>query len=171
MAHPHLYVADTNNHKIKVVDLKEKTVQTVDLDGLKPPAPAPRTPNFPNAWRSACRRPRSVPAGRSRLMSTCRSRRGSRSTPGADAVPDRDPGQDRPALKQVPATGGEVSPPGPSCTITVPLAKPATAGDAFELKLSLAAFVCNEGSNLYRVQSYVWTIPVSVAGTGARTSR
>ena len=35
------------------------------------------------------------------------------------------------------------------------------------LKLSLAVFVCNEGSNLYHVQSYVWTIPVSVAGTGS----
>ena len=49
MAHPHLYVADTNNHTIKLVDLKERTVQALALDGLNPPAPAPRTPTFPNA--------------------------------------------------------------------------------------------------------------------------
>ncbi|OJW20330.1 MAG: hypothetical protein BGO49_04950 [Planctomycetales bacterium 71-10] len=35
-----LYVADTNNHKIKVVDLATKTVKTLEIPGLAPPAPA-----------------------------------------------------------------------------------------------------------------------------------
>ncbi len=35
-----LYVADTNNHKIKVVDLATKTVKTLEIEGLTPPAPA-----------------------------------------------------------------------------------------------------------------------------------
>ena len=67
---------------------------------------------------------------------------------------------------QVPATGGKVSPPSNEFTINVPLARPATAGDSFDLKLSLAAFVCNEGSNVCMIKSYVWTIPVSVADSG-----
>ena len=44
-----LYVADTNNHKIKVVDLKTKDVTTLALDGLSPPQLAARPPTFPNA--------------------------------------------------------------------------------------------------------------------------
>lgn len=32
-----LYVADTNNHAIRVVDLKTKTVSTLKIEGLKPP--------------------------------------------------------------------------------------------------------------------------------------
>lgn len=33
-----LYIADTNNQAIRVVDLKTKTVSTLKIDGLKPPA-------------------------------------------------------------------------------------------------------------------------------------
>ena len=61
-----LYVADTNNHKIKVVDLKTKAVQTLALDGLKPPSPRPGPRASPTPWHSACRRPRSGRARRSR---------------------------------------------------------------------------------------------------------
>ena len=33
-----MYIADTNNHQIRVVDLAAKTVTTLSLDGLSPPA-------------------------------------------------------------------------------------------------------------------------------------
>ncbi|APW63054.1 thioredoxin-like domain-containing protein [Paludisphaera borealis] len=36
-----LYVADTNNHKIKVVNLKTKTARTLEIPALKPPVPLP----------------------------------------------------------------------------------------------------------------------------------
>ena len=44
-----LYVADTNNHKIQVVDLKTQAVKTLALADLSPPRLAPRRPSFPNA--------------------------------------------------------------------------------------------------------------------------
>ena len=44
-----LYVADTNNHKIKVVDLKTEAVKTLALADLTPPRLAARRPSFPNA--------------------------------------------------------------------------------------------------------------------------
>jgi thiol-disulfide isomerase/thioredoxin len=37
-----LYVADTNNHRIQVVDMKTKAVTTLALQGVTPPAPAPK---------------------------------------------------------------------------------------------------------------------------------
>ena len=45
-----LFVADTNNNKIRVVDLKTHAVKTLALEGLSaPPSLAPRPPSFPNA--------------------------------------------------------------------------------------------------------------------------
>ncbi|HMP04578.1 MAG TPA: thioredoxin-like domain-containing protein [Gemmatales bacterium] len=45
-----LYVADTNNHAIRVVDLKSKKVRTLELVGVEPPASVEtvRRPTFPN---------------------------------------------------------------------------------------------------------------------------
>jgi DNA-binding beta-propeller fold protein YncE len=36
-----LYIADTNNHQIRVVDMKSNKVSTLELKGLEPPKPAP----------------------------------------------------------------------------------------------------------------------------------
>ncbi len=38
-AHGHLYVADTNNHRVRVVDVEARTVSTLPLRGLTPPTP------------------------------------------------------------------------------------------------------------------------------------
>ena len=38
VAHDKLYVADTNNHAIRVVDLKTKETKTLQIKGLQPPA-------------------------------------------------------------------------------------------------------------------------------------
>jgi DNA-binding beta-propeller fold protein YncE len=35
-----LYVADTNSHRIRVVDLKTKAVSTLKLQGVEAPKPA-----------------------------------------------------------------------------------------------------------------------------------
>jgi thiol-disulfide isomerase/thioredoxin len=42
------YVADTNNHLIRVIDLKTKSVRTLKLEGLAAPAPGPTRPSFRN---------------------------------------------------------------------------------------------------------------------------
>src|SRR5262249_4543195 len=44
-----LYVADSNNHRIRVVDLETLKVKTLSLTGLSAPRLAPRPPSFPNA--------------------------------------------------------------------------------------------------------------------------
>jgi hypothetical protein len=167
MAHPHLYVADTGNHKIKIVALKERTAQPLELEGLKPPSPAPRAPQFPNALALSVPTAKVRPGASIALDVTLPFEKGVKLHPEAP-MPYliETPGKTGLLSKQAPATGGDVSPPSPNCTIDVALARPATPGESFELKLSLAAFVCNDGSNLYRVQSYVWTVPISVDGSG-----
>ena len=167
VASENLYVADTNNHKIKVVDLKTKSVQTLALEGLKPPSPPPRAPSFPNALALNVPAAKVGPGASITLDVTLPLAKGVKVNDGAP-MPYliETPGKTGLLSDQVPATGGKVSPPSPSFTINVPLARPAAAGDAFELKLSLAAFVCNEGSNVCMIKSYVWTIPVSGADSG-----
>ena len=44
-----LYVADTNNHAIRVVETTTKAVRTLKLEGVTPPRPPRRPPTFPNA--------------------------------------------------------------------------------------------------------------------------
>jgi thiol-disulfide isomerase/thioredoxin len=53
-----LFIADTNNHAIRVVDLKKKTLRTLEITGLASPRPVPpRAPNnFPNAERISLER-------------------------------------------------------------------------------------------------------------------
>jgi thiol-disulfide isomerase/thioredoxin len=48
-----LYVADSNNHAIRVIDLKTKAVRTLQIQGLEPPRTPTRrpSPGFPNAER------------------------------------------------------------------------------------------------------------------------
>ena len=160
----HLYVADTNNQAIRVVDLKEKTVKTLELDGLKPPAPRVRAPVFPNAQPIKVASVKVAPGTSITLDVTVSGGKVNAEAPMPYVVeaPNK-PGLLSPDL---PPTGGRVSPPSQKFSIVVPLARSTSPGDAFDLKLSLAAFVCNEGSNLCLVKSFVWTIPVSVSGDG-----
>jgi DNA-binding beta-propeller fold protein YncE len=53
VANDKLYVADTNNHAVRVIDLKTKQTSTLNIRGLQPPAntaaPAAETDSGPNA--------------------------------------------------------------------------------------------------------------------------
>jgi thiol-disulfide isomerase/thioredoxin len=39
-----IYVADTNNHRIRTIDLASKRVETLEIQGLSPPAPVEQAP-------------------------------------------------------------------------------------------------------------------------------
>ena len=57
----HLYVADTNNNKIRTVDLKTRAVKTLTLEGLTPPHLSPRAAEFSQQARHRRRRRRGRP--------------------------------------------------------------------------------------------------------------
>jgi len=172
VAGSNLYVADSNNGLIRVVDLKEKTVKTLDFSGLAPPTPPRRTPTFPNAKVIDLAEAAEVaPMEKDTLTIDV--------TLPIDAGMKLNTDVAMPYLVETPektgilaeeATGGQkLRDPAPRVSIKVPLAKPAKPGDAFPLKLSLATFVCNENSNVCMVKNYVWNVPVKIVSDGART--
>ena len=80
VAGSNLYVADTNNHKIRVVDLKTNAVKTLAMAGLSPPRQAARPPSFARAKVINVPAVEARPGKRSRSRSRSRCRRATSST-------------------------------------------------------------------------------------------
>jgi thiol-disulfide isomerase/thioredoxin len=164
-----LFVADTNNHKVKVVDLKSQKVKTLALEGLSAPNLAPRPPSFPNAKVIDVATSKVSPGQSFALDITVVLPKGYKlneevpltyllETPskrgllGPEALPE----------------GQKIKPPPkPNFTVTVPLAKPSAAGEKFDLRLSLQTFVCSETSSLCAIKCYVWNVPVAFSDESA----
>ena len=70
------------------------------------------------------------------------------------------PGKTGVLSEKVRPEGERIKPPTPTFTITVPLANAAAEGQAIDLRVSVQSFVCSKTSNLCRIQSYVWNVPV-----------
>ncbi|SIO59484.1 Thiol-disulfide isomerase or thioredoxin [Singulisphaera sp. GP187] len=166
VAGTNLYVADTNNGLIRVVDLGEKTVKTLEIAGLTPPTPPKRNPTFPKA-KTATLEPTKVGPGKELTFEvTLPLEPGYKVSPDV-AMPYLVETPEKIGILATAATGGQkLDPPAESFTIKVPLAGPTKAGDSFTVKLSVGSFVCSKDSSLCAVKNYVWTIPVTVA-TGA----
>jgi hypothetical protein len=164
----HLYVADTNNHKIKIVDLKTNTAKTLALDGLSPPRLTPQAPTFPRA--TVINVPATkVAAGKSiSLAVTVPVGKGYKLNESAPLVYlVETPDKTGILSSEVPAEGQKVKPPVPTFTATVPLAKATSDGDSLALRFSLQTFVCRETSNLCQIKNYVWNVPITFTATGS----
>ena len=155
-----LYVADTNNHRIRVIDTRTQAVRTLDLEGVRPPSQA-RTPKFPRATVI------NVPPGRGDARPRSHSRRRprpARRLQGQRRGPARLPRRVRHARHLRPRglldrPAGRV-PVSKEFTLNLPLAKQAPTGSKLNLKLSVSAFVCLPNS-LCTVKNYVWNVPIT----------
>lgn len=159
-----LYVADTNNHVIRTVDLRhDNAVATLTIDGLTPPAPAKATSShnsFAGATQVKAESAKVKPVdGKVRVSVSLKLPKGYKINP------------DAPMRYQVDAAG--VGGPIDRADLgkAVDLAKPAasfdidlpvTASEGQEqLKVSLAYYYCQEGpTGLCKVGSVVWSLPV-----------
>jgi DNA-binding beta-propeller fold protein YncE len=162
-----LYVADTNNGKVRVIDLAAQTVSTLTLEKLGPPTPPARRPAFPNAVKATLARATVAPGSELVVDVTLPIPAGFKLNAESSlpyAVDASKPGL---IAADFPASGKRVDPPAKQFTLRLPLAAPPKPGDSADLTLSVAAFVCSEGSNLCTIKSYVWTIPVTFAAGGA----
>ena len=163
-----LYVADTNNHKIRVVALDTGKVRTLSLDGMTAPR-TPRVPTFKNPVVATVD-PIKVGPGKSfTLTLTLPLPKGFDLNADAPIIylveaPDQ-PG----ALSdQNPKTGGRIEKPESPFTVPIPLAAVHRAGETLNLRVSVQAMICLPNT-LCTSKCYVWNVPVTFA-EGAPTT-
>jgi hypothetical protein len=167
VADERLYVADTNNHKIKVVDLKSDAVKTLALDGLSPPRPAHRRPSFPNAKTIDLPAVQAAAAKAIELAVSIPLAKGFKLNEEAP-IPYliETPGKTGVLSAKLPEFGAKITPPVTHFKINVPLAESPQVGESIDLRLSLSAFVCNESSSLCQIRSFIWNIPITFSDSG-----
>jgi sugar lactone lactonase YvrE len=160
-----LYVADTNNHRIRVVDLKARTVQTLPLTGVEAPKPpvASKRPAFPNPIVVKVTEAGIPSDGEVTVQVRLNIPAGSKLSPLAPIQ----------YVLETPAANGaayeligKVDDPKAAFDIKVPAGK---LTGAKSLKLSVAYFICAEGGEgVCTIKSHIWEVPLRVdakAGT------
>jgi thiol-disulfide isomerase/thioredoxin len=170
-----LYIADTNNHAIKVADPSGRSIQAIEIDGLAPPAPAHEQP--PDDFVAKRASKASVPtvrvaAGESLRFEfsfqlpascklnkeapiTCRLRAGEPTELLASDV----------LSKRHPAT---LEGTGDKASLTIP-AKLKSGRALLDVVLSFT--YCRDGvGGLCKLGSGRWTVPIEVSATGGESS-
>ncbi|MEX2139589.1 MAG: thioredoxin-like domain-containing protein [Pirellulales bacterium] len=169
-----LYVADTNNHLIRTVDLKTKQVSTLAIAGLQPPAEskapvaadnaaAKKRPSFPGAAQIKLDPIQVRPqAGAITLEAKLQLPAGWHMNPLAPSVYFVEAtGDDGPADRA--ALGVPVKVNEAEETIQIPVKLKRAVGQE-ELKVSLNYFYCQGGpEGICKTGSVVWTVPVTLS--------
>jgi len=166
-----LFVADTNNHAIRVIDRATRKVTTLELSGLEVPRPARSTPKFPKATLIKVPKVEVEPTQEFTLDVKIDLPAGfsiNADAPMPILLEAADQPQALNALK-APATGQEITPPAAEFKVNVPLAAAPKPGEMLNLRLSVSSFECKkEGAGLCRPRNYVWEIPVQFTAGSAK---
>ncbi len=168
-----LYVADTNNHLIRVIDLdNDNKVTTLEIKGLAPPAGRAPKPLEPNAGAKLIEAPEAIvkpEGGKIRLTVKLRLPAGYKINPLA------------PMSYQLSATDAEgpidrkdfgkpVRLKDPKAEFEVAVPTTADSGED-ELRLLLNYYYCQEGGEgLCKVGSAVWTVPIKLSAAAKQSS-
>ncbi len=159
-----LYVVDTNNHKVRVVDLETKNVKTLEIS-IDPPVSKPRKPLFLNVTLQKEQSVLVAPGEGFILDVTVPIPTGFKlNAEGSMPYLVETPGKT--GLITFPEAGMKLEKPEKNIPVRIGLTKLATAGETLDLKLSVSAFVCSAGSNLCTIKSYVWPVRVTFAANG-----
>jgi DNA-binding beta-propeller fold protein YncE len=153
-----LYIADTNNHAIRTLDLATKRVATLKITGLAPPAPARKedAPILPNSEEISLKTA-SVRAGTdAALVVELALPEGYHLNQNA---PQRfQASVEKGAAVEFTAPSGKFS----ALPLRVPLRVKA-AGEA-QVRLSVTVFYCREdNTGACLIKTLVWRVPVAVA--------
>jgi thiol-disulfide isomerase/thioredoxin len=161
MANGKLYVADTNNHAVRVVDLKTKETSTLRINGLAPPAKAAETTEnafAPNAEEIKLAPQQLHASAEGVLLINVELPPGYHLNP---AAPQRysvsvDGGTISIAEKNATRTAKDLQLP-----LRIPLHAPGTG--AARLRVQLTLFYCREdNTGTCRIKTLVWQAPVEV---------
>jgi thiol-disulfide isomerase/thioredoxin len=175
VARGRLYVADTNNHAVRVVDLKTKRTTTLKLDGLSPPdlPPDAAAPAGPNATEVAAGTQRLAAGARATLVVDVRLPVGHHLNPSAPQrynvsveggfehlkLATMTPSADNPRGH---AGGMGVTEKGLKLPLRVPVE--ALTPGAATLAVRLTLYYCREdNTGVCRIKTLAWRAPVVVA--------
>jgi thiol-disulfide isomerase/thioredoxin len=159
-----LYVADTNNHKIKVIDIKSRAVKTLALADLTPPRLPRRRPSFPGATTLNVPAAQAPPGKSIELAVSLALPRGyklNEESPMTYLL--ETPDKEGILSDELSPSGEKVSPPKTEFNIRVPLAKKVEAGEKIDLRVSLLSLICSEPSSLCRPRSLIWNVPITIS--------
>jgi DNA-binding beta-propeller fold protein YncE len=171
-----LFVADTNNHLIRVVDLTaEDRVATLPLTGLKPPKPpaaSRKRSSYPGAAQERLQTVSVRPEnGEIRLEVALTLPAGFKINPAApmaysvESADSKSPGTLRLASSEKPTS---LDKPATNFTITLPV-QSETGED--KLQVGLTYYYCREGAEgLCKVGSVVWTVPVRLSPDASKSA-
>ncbi|HEY6121923.1 MAG TPA: hypothetical protein VIV66_18340, partial [Pyrinomonadaceae bacterium] len=168
VANGKLYVADTNNHAIRVVDLKTKEVATLRIKGLEPPTVAVGSPLdvAPNAVQINLQRQRLRATGEGTIIVDVNLPTGYHLNP---AAPQRFKVSVENGLEHVAfRSNGQANEKSLSQTskdLRLPLRVPVQAlspGNS-EVRIQLTLFYCREdNTGTCQIKTLVWNAPVEV---------
>jgi len=154
-----LYVADTNNHAIRAVEVESRTVRTLDLSTVQPPART-RTPSFANPTVFNLGPARAMPGREIALEVSIPLPPGFKLSAEAPMVYLAEADPPGSLATEVSPTGQRVAEPTREFVVKLPLARQAPTGSTITVKLSVSAFVCLPNS-LCTVKNYVWNVPIT----------
>ena len=159
-----LYVADTNNHAIRAVDVETRMVTTLDLSTIPRPD-VERTYRFPNATIFNVKPVETMPGKELNFDVALTLPPGYKVSAEAPMVYLAE--GERPDLftPEVSTTGQRLGTPAKAFTLKLPLARQALTGSRLQVKLSLSAFVCLPNT-LCTVKNYVWNVPITFTPGG-----
>lgn len=150
-----LFVADTNNHAIRVVDLKTKAVLTLKIEGLKPPVTSEIESIAPNSNEIKLETKNVAANAGNSLIFNINLPEGFHLNPNA------------PQRYEISVENGKnIKIANPSqkfktLPITVPFS--ATQNGAANLKAKLTVYYCREdNTGVCLIKSLVWNVPVNV---------
>lgn len=164
-----MFIADTNNHRIRVYDFSTKQLTTLDLSGLEPPKPVVSDGDIPVAGKAKKTSAKTVAAGSHLQFDVALDiPEGFKLNPLAPVV-FRLQAEGKQTLVPVEHLGvrEEVTPEDDQVTIQIPLAGKTGTG---QFQLTVSYSYCKEGQTggVCKLKSASWVVPVTVAKTGGK---
>ncbi len=150
-----LYVADTNNHAIRVVDLKTKLVSTLKIEGLKPPVQAESESSGLNSKEIKLAAKDIAAGANNSLIFNIKLPEGFHLNPNAPQKYEISVAQGRNVKVANPTQKFKTLP------VVVPFS--ATGKGAANLKAKLTVYYCREdNTGVCLIKSLAWNVPVNI---------